>query len=216
MKNLDFDLLPDIPKAFPLLLEFGAGKYPVLNRLGYLNERINACYHFLFTLFHEKDTNFRAAYFRAALNEFVGISQIFKEYNSGGLDEIITDNLPYPLIHFFKLLRDVNFHITTIQHNSWDVQFALVNLSKPNQERENSEYYLASLSVIDYEDLQYIKSTRNAKHYEAPDLARIINWVEIMQRKNGINYLFSLAIDQYCSVIAEYLNRTPDSKSFLR
>lgn len=86
-------------------------EYPLLINKGDITQRIYGCSNFLNYKVDENNPFLvESAHLRAALNEFVSISEMIKASTDTNINRLTIENSNLPLLHFFKLLREVNFH----------------------------------------------------------------------------------------------------------
>ena len=108
--TLDLNKLPEISYTRGLLQYYPFQEFPELKNLEEVSERIYGCGLFNAAKTDEKYPYFsEKAHIRAALNEFVSISEMLKK----DFPNITIDKTDIPLLHFFKELRVTNFHLKT-------------------------------------------------------------------------------------------------------
>ncbi len=197
MAILDLNKLPDIDNIKGILKYDPFDEFSELKNLGEISERIYGC-----ALFNGGGTDdkyphyLEKAYLRAALNEFVSISEMLKKHPPC----IVIDKTDYPLFHFFKELRVTNFHIKTFMPNNIKGTAKIVN-------RTTGKTTLKDLIdivnfIIEDCNLKLFSDNENYKrHYATEEFKKTVEWVEQNQRIWGINHIIEAALKQYCQLI---------------
>jgi len=216
-RTLDFTLLPTIPKTLPLLIKPSWDGYPALVQLGDIYERMECCFHFLFLRDDQNGTVYDKAYFRAALYEFISISEVLNESSDPTLRKLSINNTPHPLFHFFHLLRAVSFHIKLFQHKNLETNSMVVNLASGEPVVDSDgivQNMKGQLLIIENCDYDLLKSN-NRKSYNDYDLIDVAQWVNDHQKDVGIRYLLYLTLCDYCKHIGVRLKLHQNFGTFL-
>src|ERR1700676_2989679 len=110
MTNLELNNFPTVENMIPMLNFNHLHEFPALFDKSDISQRIYGCSNFLH---FKSDENYplylEGASIRAALNEFVSLNEMVKLSPKLNIRMKSIENLDIPLLHFFKLLREVNF-----------------------------------------------------------------------------------------------------------
>jgi len=210
--NIDLSKFPEIPKARPLWGFVPLVDLPVLNKYPDIAERIYGCMHFLRieTKYSENITIEEKCNLRAALSDFVSINDMIKESNNPQLITVRFDTLSYPLIHFFKLLRDTNIHLESIRHipSTKTYLFGSIATGETMKNKDGKDYVETwNNFTIDNCSPNTLAKCRNINRYRESDIQAITEWVNINQHEYGLQYLLELALRQYCEEIVAAIYR---------
>lgn len=196
MAVLDLNKIPTIENSIGWLAFNHLQKFPLLNNRGDITLRIYGCSRFLYFTVDEKQPFFvESAYLRAALNEFVSISEMLKASTDQEIKKLTIENSDLPLLHFFKLLREVNFHLNSPHHS---ITTNEVNSFNTVTGKIEDEVFTLSHTVIDNLDISIFNNSKNIKHYDLKQITEITTWVRNNQYKWGIFHILDLALRQYC------------------
>lgn len=201
MTNLNLNLFPVIENSIGFLAFEHLKEYPQLNNLGDISERIYGCSKFLYYNTAEKNYLFsESATLRAALNEFVSLSEMLKASNDIILKNLAIEKVSIPLFHFFKLLREVNFHLNSLQHSK--TKTAVKNFNTETGVIDDNIITLTPL-IIDRLDITLFQNSNNLKHYDISQMTQVTNWVNTNQYQWGIFHILDIALRQYCDEITK-------------
>ncbi len=198
MTRLDLNKFPEISYKRGLLKYDPFVDFPELKNIGEVSERIYGCSRFnggefdnIYPKFVEK------AYLRAAINEFVSISEMLKNNHS----DITIEKSDIPLFHFIKELRVTNFHLQSIKHSSVINKFVIYNSTS---DITNQDEYEMENMIISNCDISLFENNKNfARHYDTFEFKKTIEWVEEKQRIWGISYIIEASLKQYCELIKD-------------
>jgi len=197
--QLDLNKFPDIETVMGLLKYDPFWEFPSLDKLGEISERIYGCAKFLWA--KPDDTYLyyaECANLRAYLNEFSSLSEILKEHSLPKFRNIAIEKTDYPLFHFFKLLRNVNFHVKSITGGT--TSFPAVLMNKATNEIHGEELLITRFIIADC-NLTLLETAWDIKHYDKIQIQYIIDWVVDMQANYGISDILEANLRQYCKLI---------------
>lgn len=190
MRSLDLSKFPTIPHCQGILKYEIFDDFPELTKLGDISERIYGCSLFIGG---EKDNKYpflsEKAHLRAALNEFVSISEMLKV----NYPDLAIEKTDYPLFHFLKELRVTNFHLKSIIPGNSKSRAYSQSLDK---EIEMNPFIIADCNIKLFES-----NTNYSKHYKASNFHETVNWVAENQIQWGINCIIEETLKQYCFLI---------------
>jgi hypothetical protein len=126
---------------------------------------------------------------------------MLKICGNSNLEKISIDKLDIPLLHFFKLLREVNFHLTSLAQHS--VENEVTTFDTRTGEISDNKFKLQH-PVISNCDSSMFKNSKNIKYYDSRKIADVVEWVKENQNTWGIFHLLDLALRQYCIEIEKY------------
>jgi hypothetical protein len=199
MTKLNLEEFPIIRNSISLLAFDHLKNYPHLDNLGDISERIYGCSMFLYyKTDRHKYPFYVSASLRAALNEFVSLSEMLKASNESSLRDISIEKVNLPLFHFFKLLREVNFHLNSLKHSKTTTEVVNFNIETG---KIKDEVYTLTPSIIDSLEISLFKDSNNLKHYNFTEFNLVVNWVNTNQNHWGIFHILDLALRQYCDLI---------------
>jgi len=199
---LDLNKFPTVENSIDWLAFNHLQEYPLLTNKGDITQRIYGCSNFLYFNADEKYPFFiESAYLRAALNEFVSISEMIKASSNTKINSLTIENSDLPLLHFFKLLREVNFHLNSLQHNKITTDVKTLNTTTGEID---DKVYTLTHTTIDNLSVSIFKNSKNIKHYDSTQMNYIITWVNKNQFRWGIFHILDLALRQYCAEIEKY------------
>lgn len=198
MTKLDLNKLPNIENKIGVLRFDPLKEFPALKELGEISERIYGAANFNgakpdenYPLYAEK------SHFRAALSEFVSISEMVKLKSH----DLRIDNLDLPLLHFFKELRVTNFHIKSFIPSIQSTNMTWPGVNYPDDRPYEFQY---KFLTIDNCDLCLFKDNNNYNNFYKNDTFHsVINWVNEKQGILGITHVFEAALKQYCKLLDE-------------
>lgn len=207
MTSLDLNKFPEIENSIGLLVFDHLKEFPTLKNLGDITQRIYGCSTFLYSgKSSDKDDYIlsRSASLRAALNEFVSLSEMLKASNTQNLKNLAIEKMDYPLFHFFKLLREVNFHLNSLQHSH-----SITNVRNYNTTTGEIDENIITLKplIIDSLNASLFQHSRNLKFYDINQIATITDWVNTNQYQWGIFYILDIALRQYCTELLDQYSR---------
>ncbi len=206
MTNLDLSKFPEIETIHGLLLYDPFKEFETISQLGDISERIYGCSTFLATHPDEKYPFFsEKAYLRGFVNEFSSLNEILKAHANIELQNISIEKTDYPLFHFIKLIRNINFHIKSIKAGHSTFQAVYVN--KITKE-ESEEEFTINRFIIDECNIELLKAARDFRHYKTSDLQKTLEWIETNQKVYGINGILEEALRQYCRLIINTVANT--------
>lgn len=190
MRSLDLRKFPKIPHYQGILKYEIFDDFPELTKLDDISERIYGCCLFIGG---EKDCKYpffsEKAHLRAALNEFVSISEMLKV----NYPNLAIEKTDYPLFHFLKELRVTNFHLKSIiPGNSKSIAYS----QSLDKEFEMNPFIISDCNIKLFEG-----NTNFNKHYKTSDFSETVNWVAENQIQWGINCIIEETLKQYCMLI---------------
>jgi hypothetical protein len=203
MTNLDLNKFPEIENFHGLLKYNPLEEFPELAGLDDITQRVYGCAHFIV---YSPASDFpylsENANTRAYLNEFASLNEILKSHNRAEFRRLAIEQTDYPLFHFFKLLRNANFHIRTLLGGAISYQGSILN----SQNGVVVEKDLTFTSfVIENCNLTLLENVRDIKHYEKSQIEKTIQWVNNKQNISGISYVLEANLRQYCKLIVASL-----------
>lgn len=199
MTLLDLNKFPKVEDSIGWLAFNHLQEYPLLTNKGDITQRIYGCSNFLY---YKADENnpflVESAHLRAALNEFVSISEMIKASTDTKINRLTIENSNLPLLHFFKLLREVNFHLNSFQYDktTTDVQSFCTTTGIIDD-----KVFTLTHCIIDQLNASIFHKSKNIKYYDVEQMATITEWVKMKQYKWGIFHILDLALRQYCEEI---------------
>ena len=199
MTHLDFNKFPIIENVHGLLKYDPFREFPSLDNLGDISERIYGCAEFVGAKPDEARPYWSEnANLRAFLNEFSSLNEMLKKSSDLLLKNISIEQCDYPLFHFLKLLRNVNFHVKSISGTSTSFQATFYN--KTTNERWGEEMTITRYIIADC-DFTLLQNARDIRHYKETDIRTTTNWVDTKQKEHGISDVLESALRQYCKLI---------------
>jgi len=162
MTKLDLNKFPIIEQFHSLLWYNPFKEFPRLGNLGDISERIYGCMQFIGTKSDESYPYFAEhASVRAFLNDFSSLNEILKDHTQLELRNIAIEKTNYPLFHFLKLLRNVNFHVKSISGGTSSHQVSIYNTTtnKISDEITLTRYFITNCN------LALLGNARDIKHY---------------------------------------------------
>ncbi len=142
-----------------------------------------------------KATRTREAFLRASLAEYVSVEDTLKrdllKIDSTSKPIRITD-LPNPLLHLVRELRNLEIHLTSSQLSS-----SKKRVEYAGQEHETTIWTVDNLTVQKFQEL------RNAKFYAKDDIERMVNWFNEAQYDWGVPHLMFRAIVEWATAIVK-------------
>ncbi len=199
MTHIDLNKFPTVEKVHGFLKYDPFTEFPSLANLGDISERIYGCTRFVFEKADKKYPNWSEnANLRAFLNEFSSLNEMLKKSSQPLLRKISIEKIDYPILHFLKLLRNVNFHIKSITGGNTSFQATIIN--KTTNKRVGEEITI-TLYFITNCDFTLFQNANDIRHYELVDIQKTIEWVDAKQKEHGIYYVFEAALRQYCKLI---------------
>lgn len=196
MKALDLKKLPLISDIRSILKYDPFKEFPELIDHGDVSERIYGCGIFnggqkdkKYTFFSEK------AHLRAALGEFVSISEMLKMNDP----DLTIESSDIPLLHFFKELRVTNFHLRSISPNT--IKDKYVMCDKSSSTTDSEEFEIESFIISDCNISLFSQNNNYLRNYNSTEFRETIYWVAEQQKIWGITYIIELALRQYCEII---------------
>lgn len=198
MTTLDLNKLPKIENRIGVLRFDPLKEFPALKDLGEISERIYGAAEFNGT---KPDENYpllaEKASFRAALSEFVSISEMLKQNH----DNLRIDNLDVPLLHFFKELRVTNFHIKSFSPVIQSTTMTWPGVNYPEDKPFEFEYKFLTIGNC---NIELFRNNQNySRFYNNDAFHKVIDWVNEKQDILGITHIFEAALNQYCTLINE-------------
>lgn len=199
MTLLDLNKFPTVENSIGWLAFDHLKEYPLLTDLGDITQRIYGCSNFLNYKIDENNPFLvESAHLRAALNEFVSISEMIKASTNTKINLLTIENSKLPLLHFFKLLREVNFHLNSLKYNKTTTD---VKNFCPATGEIGNEVFTFTHSIIDQLNASIFTNSKNLKYYDFEQIKTIAEWVNLKQYKWGIFHILDLALRQYCEEI---------------
>lgn len=203
--KLNFDELPiiecsDIFIRFPPKSEKLFSLYPELSET---HERANAALNF-FCHCNKIHTNMSDAYIRAGLNEFFCMEEALSRDLKKLPINITTINITNsrnPLLHYMRLLRNVNIHLIPMKTNKKEIAVT----STLGGESHEYTYHAAVLDKIKISDLS---NSHSFKKYNIQDITAIINWTYENQFIFGVSEILRRGLFIYCEYIFIQLNKS--------
>jgi hypothetical protein len=196
MALLDLNKFPMVENSIGWLAFNHLQEYPSLINKGDITQRIYGCSNFLYYKIDDKNSfSVESAYLRAALNEFVSISEMIKVSTDLKLNKLTIENSDLPLLHFFKLLREVNFHLNSFQYNKTTSEVQSFDVT--TGEIDKKVFTLRNI-VINQLNVSIFKNSKNIKHYDLTQMSTVTEWVNDKQYQWGIFHILDLALRQYC------------------
>lgn len=206
MAHLDLAKLPVVSDRVSLKRYEPFDEFPSLAELGEISERIYGCNRFINTKPDEDFPTFlEKANLRAALNEFVSLSEMLRSK----YPIAIIDKTDLPLLHFFKELRVTNYHIKTFKYGTTEGETVLIG----SEGVIGKEKYPSSYLIIADCNLNLFSDNFNfMKHYDTTEFEKTVEWVATNQEIWGIAHLVEVAIRQYCELIENTIANTTNKK----
>lgn len=199
MTSISLHKFPDFENKYGLLKYNPFEEFPQLANLGDISERIYGCSEFIgsdgdndFPFWRENVT------IRSFLNEFASLNEMLKDSQDQNMRNISIERLDYPLFHFLKLLRNVNFHVKSTIGSKTEFKARLINrvTGEVHGEVMNISRYIIKDCTLDL-----LKSARDYKHYSESDILEIIDWFNARQLEQGVSNILEEALRQYCVLI---------------
>jgi hypothetical protein len=199
MTTLNLNKFPAIEHVHGLLWYDPFREFPDLDKLGDISERIYGCAHFIGASSDEKYPFFSEnKTLRAFLNEFSSLSEILKDHDQSLFHNLAIEKTDFPVFHFLKLLRNVNFHVKSISGGSISYQATLYNTT--THERYGDEMTITNYIIADC-NLTLLKNARDIKHYNQQEMQDTIEWIDRTQKQYGFSDILEAALRQYCKLI---------------
>lgn len=197
--HLDLNKFPIIENVQGLLQYNPFCEFPSLDKLGDISERLYGCAEFLGMQPDDKYPYFaESANFRAYLSEFSSLNEILKEHSRPELRNIAIEKTDYPLFHFFKLLRNVNFHLKSVTGGT--ISFQAVFMNRETNEIHGDEMTITRFVIADC-NFNLIENVRDIKHYDKSQIQATIDWVDKTQNQHGLSDILEATLRQYCKLI---------------
>jgi hypothetical protein len=136
-----------------------------------------------------------AAYLRVALGEFRSMDEALKR-DTAALNFKKTPKLidsQNPLLHFMKILRDLNFHVKIMQTVK-----ETRNASCADHSFDLSIAVITDLTVND------LLATDNAKYYTKNDFDLMVRWFNKAQLHWGAGHIITVTVEIYARELADY------------
>lgn len=199
MTNLDLNKFPAIENVSGLLKYDPFKEFSCIHNLGNITERIYGCAKFVGAKPDENHPYFAEnAHLRAFLSEFSSLNEVLKGQNQLELNNITIENTDYPIFHFLKLLRNVNFHVKTISGGT--TSFQAIFQDKRTKKCWGDEMTITRY-IIDDCNWNLLQNARDIKHYDRNEIQQTIDWVDKTQKEHGISDVLEGALRQYCKLI---------------
>jgi hypothetical protein len=198
--HLDFTKVPTFEKSVSILKRDVFERFPDLVSIDDISERIYGCCRLnlrnsdiKFPMYLEKVN------LRSSINELVSISEIIKENRLDKFQEAIIEKTDIPMLHFFRILRAINFHINSIDSSFCEIETNWVNNVTGLDVPDSTMTY--KLLIISNCDFYLLKKSIMSNKYKNEELEFLANWVNTHQKIWGINYLVELTLYQMCELI---------------
>lgn len=202
MTLLDLNKFPTVENSIGWLAFNHLKEYPLLTNMGDITQRIYGCSNFLnYKIDDDNPFLVESAHLRAALNEFVSISEMIKVSSDTKINRLSIENSKFPLLHFFKLLREVNFHLNSPKYNKTTSD---VKSFCPATGEIGNEVFAFTHCIIYQLNASIFHKSKNLKYYDLAQIKIITDWVDTKQYKWGIFHILDLTLRQYCEEIEKY------------
>lgn len=202
MTELNLDNMPAFDGYLPWVRQDIFKEFPELKYLGEISERIYGCSHFLTVKSDLLYPYLRyAAHLRAAITELVSISEFCKkEY--GKESPLFIDNSSLPLLHFFKLLRVVNYHLSSFKSSTVAGLFQLQDTESGDA---TSSPFTVEFFIISNCSPELFFNCDNMQHYHASQFNDLLKLVDETQNQYGIFHVLECGLKQYCALIRDHM-----------
>jgi hypothetical protein len=204
MTNLDLNNFPTVENMIPMLNFNHLHEFRSLYDNSDISQRIYGCSNFLH---FKSDENYplylEGASIRAALNEFVSLNEMIKVSPNLNIRMKSIENLDIPLLHFFKLLREVNFHLNSIGHGKTKVSVRNIDTESG---KIADKIFSFHFTIIENLEIGIFRNLFNFKKYDSAQIEVVVLWIKENQYTWGINHLLDLALRQYCVEIENVIS----------
>jgi len=205
MTELDLNKFPIIENIHGILVYQPFKEFPELKNLGDISERIYGCGKFLSV---KSDTDYpfysELVTLRAFLSEFTSLSEMLRQNHRNELKILSIENTKYPLFHFLKLLREVNFHLVSVSGGKVTQTYRMQNIE--TGEIHPTTYQLEH-SIIENCTFNLFENSFNVKHYHKHQLIIVIDWINFQQHEYGIFRIFEETLRQYCRLLSNTIQQ---------
>jgi len=203
MTLLDLNKFPEFENVQGFLKYNPFEEFPELINLGDISERIYGCAEFIWTT-GDKQHPFwlENLTLRAFLNEFASLNEMIKASQNEKIRNLAIENVDIPLFHFFKLLRNVNFHVKSSRGGNTEFEARFQNKKTGvvhGDLMKIKRYIISDCSLI------LLKTARDIRYYDESDIQYIIDWVNYYQMKQGISNILEETLRQYCKLLKSIL-----------
>jgi hypothetical protein len=150
-----------------------------------------------------KATRIREAFLRASLAEYVSVEDTLKrDLLKLGIKanaiEII--DLPNPLLHLMRELRNLEIHLTSSQLSKAE-KAVTVTIFDAEHQSETTIWTVNDLTVEKFQELRFAR-----KRYSKDETEKMVNWFNEAQYDWGVNDLLFRAIIEWASAIVKTYN----------
>lgn len=203
---LNLEKFPHVETSIPFLKCDPLKEFPKLLFYEDIAERVYGCNTFIGSNADKEYPNFsERAHFRVALSEFVSISEIIKTKYKAQREMLSIEKTDFPLFHFFKLLREVTFHLMLVENDFHSVTLTTIDTKTSivsDLNIEANHFIIKNCSI----DLFFAKKKEINNSYNKTELLKVIAWVDQYQIPWGITYLLERALRQYCEWINAHIS----------
>ena len=186
-------LPPEIEKAIEVLPETSARFEGAIKFCWY----VSATPDVLFAD-EPKATRIREAFLRASLAEYVSVEDTLKrDLVKVGINEqaIRISDLPNPLLHLMRELRNLEIHLTSSQLSKAKKDVTVILLDAEHQS-QTTIWTVNDLTVEKFQELRYAKN-----RYSEEEIREMVSWFNEAQYDWGVPDLLFRAIVEWASAI---------------
>jgi hypothetical protein len=147
-----------------------------------------------------KATRIREAFLRASLAEYVSVEDTLRrDLVKVGIkaQSIKITDLPNPLLHLMRELRNLEIHLTSSKLSKADKDVTVIIFDAEHQS-QTTVWTVNDLTVQKFQELRYARN-----RYTKEEIEKMVNWFNEAQYDWGVSDLLFRAIVEWASAIVK-------------